>query len=488
MHTDEAVQAVKFGKLLEEGFYEYDPFEYHGPSLNYITLLPAWISGTSTFKDLTKVILRSVPVFFGLFLVWLAFLINKRLEILVAAIAVLLVGISPAMVFYSRYYIHELILVAFTYLSILSYTQVLEKRSIGWLLLLGISIGFMIITKETWVISLGMIGLSFVIFFRKHLRAYLLKPWKWLLVLSVVFAVVGLFFTSFFSHPNGLLDMVSTYSTYLERAGTNEIHGNPWYYYLQLLTYKPGDNKIWSEAVILIFTIMGYYFLFRNLKRNKEWNILRFIGIFSFLLLLVYSALPYKTPWNLLSFYYGFILISSFGIVHSLMSLKKNFPKFVLLLVLVAAGGHLLIQNFYEYEEPASPYNPWVYGHTSSDFEKVIEKIDSAAIDRETYIEVIFSGNDYWPFPWYLRRYNQVAYRSEVDFDSPNGEIILISPQVEGQLVEKIYERPKPGERHLYMNLFDDPQELRPGIYFYGYMKQELWIKNQNKLNDPENL
>ena len=81
-----------------------------------------------------------------------------------------------------------------------------------------------------------------------------------------------------------------------------------------------------------------------------------------------------------------------------------------------------------------------------------------------------------------------MAYRSEVDFDSPNGEIILISPQVEGQLVEKIYERPKPGERHLYMNLFDDPQELRPGIYFYGYMKQELWIKNQNKLNDPENL
>ncbi|MCB0293433.1 MAG: hypothetical protein KDH97_24480, partial [Calditrichaeota bacterium] len=43
MHTDEAVHAVKFGALLEEGFYEYDPFEYHGPTLNYFTLIPAWL-------------------------------------------------------------------------------------------------------------------------------------------------------------------------------------------------------------------------------------------------------------------------------------------------------------------------------------------------------------------------------------------------------------------------------------------------------------
>ena len=34
MHTDEAVHAIKFAKLLEDGLYRYDPDEYHGPTLN----------------------------------------------------------------------------------------------------------------------------------------------------------------------------------------------------------------------------------------------------------------------------------------------------------------------------------------------------------------------------------------------------------------------------------------------------------------------
>jgi len=43
MHSDEAVNAVKFGQLLEERFYRYDPHEYHGPTLNYFTLIPTWL-------------------------------------------------------------------------------------------------------------------------------------------------------------------------------------------------------------------------------------------------------------------------------------------------------------------------------------------------------------------------------------------------------------------------------------------------------------
>ena len=39
MHTDEAVNAIKFGTLLEQNRYEYDPGDYHGPTLNYLTLI-----------------------------------------------------------------------------------------------------------------------------------------------------------------------------------------------------------------------------------------------------------------------------------------------------------------------------------------------------------------------------------------------------------------------------------------------------------------
>ncbi len=54
MHTDEAVHAVKFGALLETGTYRYDKNEYHGPTLNYFTLLPAWFASEARFVQVTE--------------------------------------------------------------------------------------------------------------------------------------------------------------------------------------------------------------------------------------------------------------------------------------------------------------------------------------------------------------------------------------------------------------------------------------------------
>ena len=45
MHGDEAIHAEKFGQLLEQGTYRYNPNEYHGPTLNYFTLIPAKLQG-----------------------------------------------------------------------------------------------------------------------------------------------------------------------------------------------------------------------------------------------------------------------------------------------------------------------------------------------------------------------------------------------------------------------------------------------------------
>src|SRR5262245_21182237 len=37
MHADEAIHADKLGTLLEGGGYAYDPSQYHGPTLYYLT-------------------------------------------------------------------------------------------------------------------------------------------------------------------------------------------------------------------------------------------------------------------------------------------------------------------------------------------------------------------------------------------------------------------------------------------------------------------
>ena len=114
MHTDEAVHAIKFGALLEHGTYRYDRNEYHGPTLNYFTLVPAWLSGEKTLAGVSETTLRIVPVFFG-FCLLLLILLLPDIGPTASACAVILGAASPAMVFYSRYYIQETLLVCFAF-------------------------------------------------------------------------------------------------------------------------------------------------------------------------------------------------------------------------------------------------------------------------------------------------------------------------------------------------------------------------------------
>jgi uncharacterized protein (TIGR03663 family) len=162
MHCDEAVQADKFGTLLEKGSYEYSPEEFHGPTLNYLTLLPAWLQGISHYADVSEITLRSVPAFFGVLLVASHFLIAPQLGIRAAITSALLAAVSPAMVFYSRYYIHEAILVFFSFTAILSICRYLKTPHAGWAVNAGVSLGLMHATKETCVIAFASMALAWL--------------------------------------------------------------------------------------------------------------------------------------------------------------------------------------------------------------------------------------------------------------------------------------------------------------------------------------
>ena len=110
MHTDEAVHADKFKRLLEDNYYIYNPNEYHGPVLNYITLIPAFIRGQSYYVDIDEFTLRIVPVFCGVLLILLTVLISDAISRSAVIIVMLLTAVSPAMSYYSRYYIQETML------------------------------------------------------------------------------------------------------------------------------------------------------------------------------------------------------------------------------------------------------------------------------------------------------------------------------------------------------------------------------------------
>jgi uncharacterized protein (TIGR03663 family) len=160
LHNDEAVNAVKLSELWQEGRYAYDPDEFHGPTLHYATLPFLWLSGARNSDELADATLRLAPVACGAGLILLLLLFADGLGRPAVIWGAIFTAISPAMVFYSRYFIHEMLLVFFTALTLGAGWRYAQTRSARWAVLTGAGLGLMFTTKETFVITVAAMGLA----------------------------------------------------------------------------------------------------------------------------------------------------------------------------------------------------------------------------------------------------------------------------------------------------------------------------------------
>ena len=483
MHTDEAVHAVKFGALLESGTYRYDRHEYHGPTLNYFTLLPAWLTGKKTLAGVNESTLRIVPVFFGLCLILLVFLLPD-IGPTASASAALFTAFSPAMVFYSRYYIQESLLVCFAFGLIVAASRLGAGGGRIWAVMAGLSAGLLCATKETWLISVCVMGAamaSVLLIQRRELRPgrLLLTGGNAGVALLTAAVVWALFFSSFLTHWDGLRDSLLAYETYFARAGENARHGHPWYYFLKMLTCARGDHgPVWTEACIVVFGAAGLLGALKEkpVPGGAGRNLRIFLGLYALIMLVVSSAIPYKTPWLVLGALQPLIITAGTGVpvfLRWLQGRRLRIPGIVLTAFLIS---HLAYQawmaNFRYYDDPVNPY---VYSHPGDDVRQIAAAVTRGVQGGAVPLQVVCSGDDYWPLPWYLRTIPHVGWWSDVgEAFVPTG-VILASPDAEPALIQRIYETPPPGQRHLYVPLFDRPMFLRPGKEVRGYITLELW-------------
>jgi len=497
MHGDEAVHAVKFGDLLEKSFYRYDRYEYHGPTLNYLTLIPAWLSSAGKLTEVSEFTLRIVPVFFGVSLVLLLLLLVDGLGRTAAVCAAVLTAVSPAMVFYSRYYIQEMLLVCFTFGAITCGYRYTRNKNITWALLTGVFLGLAHATKETFIIAFDSMLLALVLTlllqsrrrngsggFIKTVRA--VKPSHFIAVVAAAVVVSALFYSSFLSNPNGIVDSVRTYATYFDRARQNQLHEHPWYYYLKILIYSRYDSgPIWSEALIVVLAVAGFIVaITRKGLSGVNFHLLRFIGFYTLITTVLYSVIRYKTPWCLLGFLHGMILLAGVGAV-TLVRLAPNvLPRVLISLLLVAGGAHLTWQGYLgSYKFYADSRSPYVYAHPTTDVFTIKQRVEEIArVDpngHEMIIHVICPGKDYWPLPWYLRSFPNVGYWTQVDNVQPPAVVIIASAKIEPALMKKLSVFRPPGKRNPYVSLFDRYIELRPQIELRGYV---LWDRFQRQI------
>ena len=160
MHADEAVQAAVFRTLWLERRYAYNPDEFHGPTLPYATLPSARLSGAATFAQTDEATYRVIPAVFGAGLVLLVWLLGDAVGRPAALCAAVLTALSPAMVFYSRYYIHETLLVFFTLAAIAAGWRYAQSGKLAWCLAAGACVGLMQATKETCVLVYLAMGIG----------------------------------------------------------------------------------------------------------------------------------------------------------------------------------------------------------------------------------------------------------------------------------------------------------------------------------------
>jgi uncharacterized protein (TIGR03663 family) len=490
MHVDEAVHALKFGDLLERHAYRYDPVEYHGPTLNYFSLIPARLASESTLSRVHEATLRIVPVFFGVLLLLLPLFIDDTVSPFVTVVA-LLTAVSPAMVFYSRYYIQEMLLVCFTFGLIVSAVRYLRGRKIGWAILAGISLGLMHATKETSIIAVGAMGAAaagVLILKPATERAPMhIPPIHLLVALTSAVATSVLFFSSFFANWQGVPDSLATYVTYFGRAGDVTLHQQPWHYYLSMLFYSHVPGKpVWTEAVILDLAIVGLFFTFTRWDSGKglERDLGRFFALYAILMIVIYSAIPYKTPWSMLGLLHACILLGAVGFARLWSLASSHLVRALLVMPLVFGGSHLAWQaslaNFRYYDDPVNPY---VYAQAVDDVVTVGDVVRTVA--RSTPegeampVQVICPEDDYWPLPWYLRSLTKVGYWNIVSAELTPTSVILASPEVEEALLKTLYESPPPGERGLYVPLFATRMDLRPGKEIRGYVRHDVWERYQ---------
>jgi len=112
MHHDEGVNGFFLNNLIRTGIFRYDPTNYHGPTLYYFTLpLAAVAERLQVYGTWT---VRFLPLIFGLASVWLVLGLRRYIGRVGALSAGALLALSPGFVFFSRYYIHEMMFVFFT--------------------------------------------------------------------------------------------------------------------------------------------------------------------------------------------------------------------------------------------------------------------------------------------------------------------------------------------------------------------------------------
>ncbi|MBV9390764.1 MAG: glycosyltransferase family 39 protein [Verrucomicrobia bacterium] len=469
-HFDEGINGWFCDQMAKNGYYAYDPTNYHGPLHFYVLYVFLRVFGRNLWALRIPVVLASLTTVF-----WI-FLFRRFFGKTIAYLTALGMAISPGYIFYNRYSIHESWLVLFMVMTFWGLLGVLVdcRPPHVWALILGVT--GMVLTKETYILHLiaflcaicvapvlGKLFPSSPAFTGpkakipgKHVIAAILTS-----LLLIVF-----FYSGNFRNWSGLLGLFQTFlpwtKTGVEAAGHAKAsddlfpllppaltNAGPlralasfklnWYWLRLMLRYE------WFALVGVLFSIrfiFGGHFA------------LRILAIYSVLVLFFYSIIPYKTPWCMISIAWPFLFLGA-AFFQLLVRNPIRAPAFSNKLrilgfaMIVPILGYQTWRsydlNFLRFDSEKEPY---VYVQTFRDYhtlvDPVLRKIAKDPDSKEEMSGLILL-NSYFPIPWVLGELTDVGYYSQKDRwpKSLDADFIVVeadkSPEVEKQLKDNYF-------------------------------------------------
>lgn len=479
MHTDEAILAMKSAEFQTTGHFQYDPKDFHGPGLHYITRVWSYLAVWGDPATWTEDQLRTITVMCGLLLMLSTLLLRDALGRLGAGYAMLLMAVSPMMVYYSRYFIMEVPLVMFITLSIAALWRYSQSGGKWWLVLAGFAIGMQHATKETFVINvvaalIGFTAAKFLIgdfkprqvgFVASPLRGHPCKPWVCVTAMAVLTSVT--IYSGFFKDWQAVKDSATTYLNYLERS-TGSGHEKPWHYYLTLIFWRQ-NGIIWSEALIGGLGIVGmlHAFLGNHMKNAPRQAFLVFLSVYTVVLFGIYSFLSYKTPWSILSAQHALTLLAGVGAASISQALSGKIARIIFRVAIGFGLYHLIAQtNLAIHRYASTEHNPYVYSHTSTNLMRLLPQIRALQkIAPDGAFDILVVNRDAgWPLPWYWRDIKTVHYATTLP-ETIDARVIIaeigLQPAIEAKLGDKKY-------------VAHDIFGLRPGVMLNLWVEKSL--------------
>jgi uncharacterized protein (TIGR03663 family) len=274
-----------------------------------------------------------------------------------------------------------------------------------------------------------------------------------IVAVSFIFIYLGvLFFSSFFTYPNGVLGAFEAYMIWT-KTGSKDHTQNGYLAYI-----KWGFQL---ELPIFILSAIGTVIALIKAKHRFAM----FAGLWAFGLFLAYTIIPYKTPWLALSFMLPMCIIGGYGI-NEIASLRGFWYKIAAGILALTAAVVMAYQtydlNFVRYDDDSMAY---IYAHTKRGFLDLVNKVeyyaDKSGKGKDATIEIV--SPDYWSMPWYMNDYKNAKFGGSL-IDVNTAEMIVASKAQEPELNERY------GAHYKYVGTYP----LRPGVELMLLVRKDI--------------